>query len=75
MESMSNLRTFSEKMDNYEIYIFVPNSQNLEFIIVLMYNIESLMIWQTIYQRLFDINANSNSQLHIFGADNQLFGK
>ena len=24
--------TVLEKMENYEIYIFVPNSQNLEFI-------------------------------------------
>ena len=31
MESMFNLRSFSDKMENYEIYIFVPNSQNLEF--------------------------------------------
>ena len=29
---MSDLQPFSEKMENNEIYIFVPNSQNLEFI-------------------------------------------
>ena len=29
---MFNLRPFSEKMENDEIYIFVPNSQNHEFI-------------------------------------------
>ena len=33
---MLNLRPFSEKMENYEIYIFVPNSQNIEFIKSLM---------------------------------------
>ena len=32
MESIFYIRPFSEKMENYEIYIFVPNSQNLEFI-------------------------------------------
>ena len=32
MESESNLRPFSEKIENYEICIFVPNSKNLEFI-------------------------------------------
>ena len=32
MESMLNLRPFSEKMENYEIYIFVPNSKHIEFI-------------------------------------------
>ena len=32
MESMLNLRPFSEKIENYEIYIFVPNSKTLEFI-------------------------------------------
>ena len=32
MESMFNLRPFSEKIENFEIYIFVLNSQNLEFI-------------------------------------------
>ena len=32
MESMFNLWQFSEKIENYEIYIFVPNSKNLEFI-------------------------------------------
>ena len=32
MESMFNLRPFSEKIENYEIYIFVPNSKNIEFI-------------------------------------------
>ena len=36
MESMINLRPFSEKMENYEIYILVPNSQNLEFIKLLI---------------------------------------
>ena len=49
MESMFNLRPFSEKMKNYEIYIFVPNSQNIEFIELLIYNIESLMIRQTMH--------------------------
>ena len=29
---MLNLRAFSKKMENYEIYIFVLNSQNFEFI-------------------------------------------
>ena len=32
MESMFNLRPFSEKMKNYEINIFIPNSQNPELI-------------------------------------------
>ena len=36
MKSMFNLRPFSEKMENYEIYIFVQNSQNLEFIKLLL---------------------------------------
>ena len=31
MESIVNIRPFSEKIENYEIHIFVPNSQNLEF--------------------------------------------
>ena len=29
---MFNLRPFSEKIENYEIYIIVPNSKNLQFI-------------------------------------------
>ena len=29
---MFNLRPFSENMENYEINIFIPNSQNLELI-------------------------------------------
>ena len=33
------------------------------------------MIWQTMHQWWFDINANSKSQLHILGADHQLFEK
>ena len=72
---MFNLRPFSDKMENYEIYIFISNFQNLEFIKSLLENIESLMSWQTIYQWWFDKNANSNSQLHFLGADHQLFGK
>ena len=47
MKSMFNLRRFSERMENYEIYImyiFVPNFQNLEFTITLICNIESLTI-------------------------------
>ena len=32
MESMFNLRPFCEKIENYEIYIFVPNFLNLDFI-------------------------------------------
>ena len=32
MKSIFHIRPFSEKMENYEILIFVPNSQNLEFI-------------------------------------------
>ena len=72
---MFNLRPFSEKMKNYKIYIFVKNSKNIEFITSLMYKIESLMIWQTMYHLWFDINANSKSKLLIFGADHQLFGK
>ena len=32
MESIFNIRPFSEKMENCEIHIFVPNDQNLEFI-------------------------------------------
>ena len=32
MVSIFYIPLFSEKMENYEIYIFVPNSQNLEFI-------------------------------------------
>ena len=39
MESMFNIRLFSEKIENYEIYIFVPNSKNIEFIKSLIYNI------------------------------------
>ena len=72
---MVNLRPFFEKMENYEIFIFIPNFQNLEFIKSHLENIESLMIWQTIYQWWFDKNANSKSQLHFLGADHQLFGK
>ena len=44
MESTLHIRPFSEKMENYEIHVFVPNSQNLEFIKSLTLNIESLMI-------------------------------
>ena len=29
---MFNLQPFGEKIENYEIYIFDPNSQNLDFI-------------------------------------------
>ena len=36
MESMFNLRPLSEKMENYENYIFVPNSKNLENIKLLI---------------------------------------
>ena len=36
---MINLRRFSEKIENYEIYIFVPNSKNIEFIKSLISNI------------------------------------
>ena len=75
MESMFTLRPLSEKIENYENYIFVQNSKNLEFIKLLILNIESLMIWQTIHQWCFDMNANSKSHLHILGADHQLFGK
>ena len=32
MESIFYVRPFSEEMENYEIHIFVPNSQYLEFI-------------------------------------------
>ena len=32
MESMFTLLSFSEEIENYEIYIFVQNSKNLEFI-------------------------------------------
>ena len=32
MESMLNIWPFSEKIEKYEFYIFVPNSQNIEFI-------------------------------------------
>ena len=39
MESMFNLRPFSEKIEKYEIYIFVPNSKNPEFIKSLISNI------------------------------------
>ena len=40
----------SEKIENYEIYILVQNSQNLEFVNSFIQNIESLMILQTIHQ-------------------------
>ena len=50
MESFSHNRPFSEKMENYEIHIFDPNSQNVEFIKSLTYDIESLMFWQMIHQ-------------------------
>ena len=33
------------------------------------------MIRQTIHQRWIDINANSKSQMHVLGADQQLCGK
>ena len=75
MESTFHIRQFSEKIENYEIHIFVPNSQNFEFIKSLTLNIESLMIWQTIHQWWYNIDAHSKSQLHIFGNDHQLFGK
>ena len=75
MESIFHIRPFSEKMENYEIHIFVPKSQKIEFIKSLTWNIESLMIWQTIHQWWFNIHANPRLQLHIFGADHQLFGK
>ena len=61
-----NIRPFSEKIENYEIHILIPNSQNLEFIKLLRYNIESLMIEQTMHQ---------SCKFKIFGADHQLFGK
>ena len=48
MESIFQIRPFSEKTENYEIHIFATNSQNLEFIQSLTKNIESLMIRQTI---------------------------
>ena len=32
MESIFHIQPFAEKMENYEIQIFVPNSQNLELI-------------------------------------------
>ena len=32
MESLFHIRPFSEKMENYEIHIFVPKSQKIEFI-------------------------------------------
>ena len=44
MESILHIRPFSEKMENYEIHIFVQNSQNLEFIKSPTKNIESFMI-------------------------------
>ena len=72
---MFNLLPFSEKMENYEIYIFIPKSQNLEFIKSLIKNIKSIMIWQTIYQFWFDLYAISKSQLYFVGVDQQLFGK
>ena len=75
MESMFNLPPFGEKIENYEIYIFVSNSQNLVFIKSLTWNIESLMIWQTMHQWWYDINANSKSQSHILCTDHQLFEK
>ena len=39
MGSMFNIRPFSEKIENYEMYIFVPNSKNFEFIKSLILNI------------------------------------
>ena len=33
------------------------------------------MIWQTMHQWWFDVNANSKLQLHILSADHQLFEK
>ena len=36
---MFNLRPFSEKVENYKIYIFVLNSKNIEFIKSLISNI------------------------------------
>ena len=32
METIFYIRPFSEKMENFEIHIFITNSQNLEFI-------------------------------------------
>ena len=60
MESMFNLRPFSE---NYEIYIFVPNYQNRQFMKSLIWNIESIMIRQTIHQWWFDIDVNSKKTI------------
>ena len=75
MKSTFHIRLFSEKMENCEIHIFIPNSQNLEFIKSLTKNIELIMIWQMIHQWWLIIHANSKSQFHIFGTDHQLFGK
>ena len=50
MESIFHIRPFSEKMENYEIHIFNPNSQNVEFIKSITEDIESLIFWQMIHQ-------------------------
>ena len=75
MESIFNLRPFSQKMENFEIYIFVPNSEHIEFIKSLIQSIQLLMIRLTIHQCWIDINTNAKSQLQILGTDHQLFGK
>ena len=62
MESVFNQRPFSEKIEIYEIYIFVPNSKNLEFIKLLIKywvindpaNDASMMLWY-MYKRKFEI--------------------
>ena len=75
---MFNLRPFSEKIENYEIYIFVPNSKKslIRQISHIKYRIiNDPNIRQTIHQWWIDINANAKSQLHILGTDHQLFGK
>ena len=41
---MFNLRMFSEKILNYEIYMFVPNSKNIEFIKILIAHIKYFII-------------------------------
>ena len=41
MESIFHIRPFSKKTKNYEIHVFDPNSQNLEFIKSLTQDIES----------------------------------
>ena len=60
---MFNLRPFCEQIENDEIYIFVPNTQNLDFhqiahikywIINDLTNDASVMIW---YKRKFEITV------------------